>query len=422
MEREYLSFVLLILMLACTQDDVPVVNDFEIETDAQYYAKDQIDAWVFFNDSEGKLIDQAQITNGGLLNLRSFAVPNQKISVTLVKVLKNLDGRPSFYIESFLNVNFPTKWKLNAPETQLACENEKGVLDLTIEDLSLGNLHDVSASDLRATYYPLLANSSASSFKFSPLNIAENCSSSFFLYALDKSGSPKYKFIEFAQPGAVTYSLKDFTSFDKITEITLPPNAFAYLYVKAFDAGKSVHGEGYTTNAAFSSFFNNIPISSYKIGYLDRFPKYRTSVYASYNNFQTERYAIIYDEAGSTPSTINLDNDFNPSVTNSSFSQYNYASNKLVVFKRIRFGYSPLVSSNNSYIEWAIFSGDDTSKNPIEIPNSFTQKYPDFYKDKLTLYSSLLYTKYNSFDEEIAFKFEGVAKKEAFIHFGKELY
>jgi len=34
----------------------------------------------------------------------------------------------------------------------------------------------------------------------------------------------------------------------------------------------------------------------------------------------------------------------------------------------------------------------------------------------------MFYTKYNSFDEEIAAKFEGAIKKETFVYFGKELY
>lgn len=421
MKGKLMGFILL-LIASCNTDNDPVRNDFEIEVDTQYYVKDQTDAWIFFHDSEGKLIDQSQITNGQSLKFRTFSVSDKQVSVTLVRVLMNISGNPSFNLESFLNVNFPTKWKLSGSQIQPECGNVKGETDITLEGDLLGNMNDASVSDLRSANLPNPSISSTSVFKFSPLSITDKCTPSLFLYALDKNGNPVYKFIENPQPGTFTYSLNGFTSFDKVIDATFPQKAFAFLYVKAFDITKSVHDEGFSTNTAFGSYFEEIPISSYKIGYLDKFKKYRTTIFARYYNFPVYNYSLYYDEAGSVPASISLVNDFAPEVINSSFNQYSYSTNQPIVFKRIEFNYYPPLSSTDSYINWALFSGDALARNPAAVPQAFMQKYPNFYLDKLVLGASMFYTKYNSFDEEIAAKFEGAIKKETFVYFGKELY
>lgn len=417
-----LGFILMLVIASCDSDEEILGNDFEIEVDAQYYGTDQIDAWVFFHNTEGELIDQAQFSNGQSLKIQTLKVSEKKITVTLVKVGKNLIGQPYFDLETFLNVNFPTKWKLSESPILAGCGTTKGELDITLQDELVDNINNTSISDLRSIYFPSLSLSSTSAFRFSPLTISDNCAPSIFLYALDKNGNPKYKFSENPQPGAFTYSLNDFSSFDKVIDATFPQNASALLLVKAFDVGKSVHDEGYHINAAYGSYFFDIPISSYKVGYLDKYKKYRTTIHARYYNYLVYNYSLFYDEAGSVPSGISLDNNFTPEVTNSSFSQYKYSANQPIVFKRIRFNYYPPLSSTDSYINWAIFSGDVVAKNPTEVPKTFTQKYPNFFPDKLVLGASLFYTKFNSFDEEVAIKFEGAAKKESFVHFGKELY
>jgi hypothetical protein len=420
MNRGYL--IILLLIWSCSENE-PELNDFEIEV-ANYYHGDQLDAWVFFHDNDGKLIDQAQFTDGQSLKIPSLVSADKKVSVTLVRILKNLNGDPSFNVESYLNVSFPAKWKLGvfAQYPELACGGVNGQLDLTLEDDQLGNLHDVNVSTLKANHYPNPNESTTSTFKFSPLPIVENCASSFFLYAQDKNGNPKYKFMENVQPGIFTYSLDDFKSFDKVIEVSFPQNAIAYLAVKAFDAGKSIHTEGYLTNSAFGSSFGGIPIASYKVGYLDRFPKYRTTLYARYYKYLEYNFALRHEEVGSAPSSISFDSNFAPEVTNASFSEYSYTTNKPIVFKVISFLYYPALPTTDSYIDWNVFSGGALGKNPKEVPKSFTQKYPNFYLSKLVLGSSSFYTKYNTFDEEIAVRFEGASEKESFVYFGKELY
>lgn len=420
MKGRYL--IVLLLLWSCS-DNEPELNDFEIEV-AHYYQGDQIDAWVFFHDKEGKLLDQVQFTDRQSLKIPTLASADKRVTVTLMRVLRNLNGDPSFYAESYLNVGFPAKWNLGVftPILELVCGGVNGQLDLTLEDDQLGSLNDVKVSSLKDIYSPNPTESTMSTFKFSPFPIVANCASSFFLYARDKNGNPKYKFMENVQPGFFTFSLSDFNTFDKVIEVSFPPNAIAYLVVKAFDAGKSIHAEGYLTNGAFGSFFDGFPISSYKVGYLDRFPKYRTTLYARYYKYLEYNYALRYEAVGSAPESISFDSNFTPEVTNTSFNQYSYTTNKPIIFKAISFIYSPALPSTDSYIDWIAFSEETLAKHPKEMPKSFIEKYPNFYLSKLELRSSSFYTQYNTFNEELAIRFEGVLEKESFIHFGMEIY
>lgn len=408
-----------LFIFSCENNDDPSasVSAFEVEVDAMYFVGVE-DAWIIFHDKDGNVLDKGQLTNGASLTFSNLKTTDPKVGVTLFTVTTNSADKLFFSLESFLAVDINSQWIIKRRYDVLAnCGGQQGIAEITVDDANLGSLWDTMLSGTYIDATPDFVQSENTTFRFHPVELYPGCDD-FYLSLTDDAGLPHYKFLENLSPGQHTFSLSDFHEYDHLVDFNFPLSNSAILSIKAFDATESVYDKGYFIQLCFSDAVEGNSVSSFKGGYLSKFQKYQTFLSAGYPG-----HTVYYQKLGGIPSSPALPLTFNPIITNKDIDHYSFTANEDFVFRNAYFFYSPLVSSNESGIDWTIYSGKENDfKNLITLPQELLDTYPEFRKEKLTHQSSTFYTLFKTFDEEIAERFEEAVRSETYTYAYKTVY
>lgn len=389
-------------------DESPTI--FEVEVAANYFTSAE-DGWIVFHDTDGKILDSRQVTNGQTCKFTTVKTQDNKVGVTLIKVTGS-----SAELESYLSVSTPTKWTLTPAvgEPGWSCGNQRGDLNIRIQDAGLSpNPLDISFSDSHTSYQPPYNVTVGSYVDLPPYSMLQNCDDDFFLYVYDKNGQPHYKFLENESPGQKTFSLADFNQFDQIVTFNFPQCTMAWLKITGLDNGPT--GKTFMINNILSS--ESTPISSLNAGYLDRFKNYKTQFGAGYFI-----YGLFYTEVGAIPTSINLPISFKPVILDNGFDTFSYTANEDFIFRNSLYYYFPSGGTDLA-LNWRVYaSKDNTSKSLSSLPQAFATKYPGFKKEKAFHLSTEFYTQYETLEVVEAQRFQGVAVPDAYKHASRIVY
>ena len=409
------SLVMVTLALfACSKDDEAPTFEFVIVVDPGYFALDA-DAWIILHDKAGKTIGESQLTDG---KTTRFKVSTNKIGVTLVKVATNISNNlPFFQLESFLNVDATATWTLKKSSSSTACGLPIGTVEIIVSDPDIGNNLCGSFGSKGSFDLPNTNTSTSTSMSFAPMTVYTGCNNA-FLYMMDKNRVPHYKMMENVNPGKYTYTISQLQNFDEVIVVNYKETTYSLLKVAALEASQSVYDAGYTTNATLGDYLKSVNTSSVKIGYLNRFPKYVTTLSLNYPG-----YGMLYEEAGGVPSAITMPETFMATITDKTPGGYTFSVNELIVYRQVYFDYYPLASVGESGMSWLINSGSEKDfKNITSLPTQFITKYPQFKIENLKYSSSTFFKEYQTIDAIVSQRFGNVARPESYKTVRKAFY
>jgi hypothetical protein len=400
--------VVTLTILSCSKgEEAKPTYDFNVTVEPGYFAFEK-DAWIILHDKGGKAIGESQLLEG---ETSKFTVSDKNIGVTIVGVVPNtLNNVPTFQLETFLNVNSAAAWTLKRDNfTPLNCSLELGSVEIIVSDADISSSLSGSFGTKGSLQLPDGATSTATSIHFLPLPIYAGCNSA-FLYILDKARVPHYKMLENVNPGQYAYTIPQLDNFDKVIDINYKVTTSAILAVTGFAADQSVYGSGYSTNFNFGDYMNNVSSSLIKVGYLNRFPKYRTTFSLSYPG-----YFMYYLEAGGVPSAITMPETLMATISDKTLAGYAFSVNEEIVYRQVTFDYYPLSSTGESSMSWTINSGPESDfKNLTAAPTQFITKYPQFKTENLKHNASYFYKENQTIYEIVSQRFSGAARPETY--------
>jgi hypothetical protein len=394
--------ILTFVIAACDKDDVhPNKTYFQLEVDGSFETEFS-DDWVFINDEKGALWDVRSFERSQVLVFDSTAAPAGKLSITLMRY-----GRGAFEydLNSYLGESVGEKWILKDRNVLVETGSYIGNLSVQVSDPELGSLLNAEISSRFIT--PGLATTvSASSYIFPDMSVYSNAND-VFVFITDNDGKPYYKFLEDATGGSFSYSLDDFSEFEKEVNITFPPSDVSLMLVKAFDDTQPFQGDhGYYINYYLEGLNTTQALSSYRTGYLNRFTRYLTFMHARY-----EDYDLSYEAYGGIPSTTSIVvNDFDQTINDKSFANFSVSSTD---FQHRSSTWSASYEVNGARMGtvWNIVSDNDHVKNLMSIPKIITDLYPNINQGEFRHYQTVFNKGTRTFADVVAEKFKGATVK-----------
>jgi hypothetical protein len=395
--KTFIAFILLFVLAACEKDEVrPLKIYFQVEIDASYKTE-STDNWIFVTDEKGKLWDIKPFEANQTLVFDSTAVPGGKITITLMRYRENGD---TYILESYVGESVGEKWLLKDFNT-FEAGPFIGTLSVHMSDPNLGPSFGSRISN-RFTSPGLTPRETLDSYTFPKMGIYSNADD-VFIFASDRNGNPYYKFIENAVAGDYTYSLSDFSNFDKEVTYKFPETSYTALQINAFEDNQPIKGgQGYILNSYLNGAIEPDMHNAYKAGYLNRFSKYFTGVSASYPDF-----TLGYSSIGGIPasSTIVIEN-FAQAITDKSFDNFSVSSNDYQ-FRTSSWIARQTVGNGSMTTYWEVHSDNEHLKNSLNIPEVLIAKYPGTNTDALTHYYTTFSKSTKTFADVLAEQFKG---------------
>lgn len=383
------------VVLSCSKDDSAPVYNFSVTLKPGYFS-DYSDAWVFLHDRNGKAIDEGQLHEG---QTSHFNIREKNIGVTIVSV--DIDERNSmhnFSLENWLNVNAEASWTLRSQDTGgYSCGQNLGNAEITVSDQ---NVAGATVSLRGFAVIPDPSTSTDNTMEFSTVPVYAGCNN-IFLSAFDNTNIPFYKFLENAQPGQYIFSLSQLSSFDHVVEVSHPGSSYVSANVVGFTADQSVYGSGYYIISTRGIRFPNQNLAVTRLGYLDRFPKYKTYIYCN-----TSEYAMEYEEVGGAPSSVKLPESLAVTISDKTLEGYAFSVNEPIFYRSAEFGFYQVANPTGLKITLNVYAGPENDFKPLgEIPVNFHNSYPEVTLNLLKLQSSTFYQESQTIEHIVAQKF-----------------
>jgi hypothetical protein len=411
MNKYQRTVCLSLILLSCSKDEVkPVpVKYFEVQIDPSYNTASS-DNWIILHNKDGNLLSVKHFEAGDNLIFDSTVTISGKIGVTIASFNVNLPPNYNEYeFQSFLGEEVNAKWTLKNMVPDFPLEETSGELFVDIVDPQIGSPYDAQISSPHWSATPLSTEEGHLTFGFYKSATTKD----FFISIVDKDDNPHYIFLHDPSASA-SFSLSDFSDYDKIVHVNFAPSATSYVLVRAYERAEPYSAyTGYLTDAFFSGF--GVEKSSYKIGYLDGFENYYTGMYAGY-----EGYGFGYESFGPAPTAdIALENQINITLSNKTF--YNFAlSSTDYSWRSSSWGQSGILNGELVSTYWVVKSGAEPFANLKIVPRFIYDRYPEYSLSKMAHHTTQLYQG-TSFEDHISQRFKG-AGVGPYIQISKQLF
>jgi hypothetical protein len=396
-----------LFVLSCDKsDDVKPkrVTYFELSVAATYPTENS-DDWIIIHDANGALLSVKQFESGQNITFDSTIAAPDKLSITFLKATLG-NNQDSYTFKSYPRIAAQDKWTLDLKTSTFNPGTNLGELSVQVNDENIGSEWDTQISS-QYGYSTQASSDNPPNLVFPGKNLYSNADD-VFLFVTEKDGTPRYKFVENAIPGSFTYSLADFTTFDKFVDFKFPPTSQWLLLVYGTDKNveEYIDTQSYTVNAYLSGFSDdNFFRSDMPAAYLDRFPTYFTTLYLSYGN-----YALTYQSLGAVPDAVTMQKDeITTTITNEDISGYALSSSDFD-WRETEWRANVLLDGKYRNLLWLTTSDNTNTANP-PLPEVITKKYPAISLDAFDHVSTRLYKGNRGYTDIINERFKGVALK-----------
>ena len=411
MKKTFCLVILSVCLLSCDNNvDPKKAPYFEVSIDPSYLTTQSTD-WVLLHDKKGSFIDMKNFESGQTIVFDTIAgVPINEFVVTILNFIPSDQG-DNFQIASYYHEDSGQKWKLTRP-SNIFQGAQSGDLVVTVEDPNLGWDAVLSQKiDVGLLAAPIRVENKIT-FQASVFPAFKDI----MLFATDKAGVPYYKFIKDVNPGTLKFSLKDFSTFDKMVDIYFPETDESSFLLYGYENGMDFipNFNGYKANAFFEGMHDGLLRSSYKAAYISRFNKYYSVLMAYYGSTR-----LTHEAFGRIPESIIIPNDFNTSIQESSFLNFSLTDNKFDWMKSDWSLYEANQNGRYFSASWSIFtpSGDLPR---LEWPKQLIEKYPKF-NYPMQHSTTTLYKNGKTLDELISETFKGATEKQNYIQLSKRI-
>jgi len=356
------------------------------------------DNWIIVHNDRGELIDFKTYENGDVLEIEAVStLVTDKITITdYINTIENGNDRYNFV--TFTEISKGSIWNFKPFEELQNNEEvrgeETGSFDVTISNVPLSANCNISHGFGSVGG----SGSSIGSTITKSVSLYENVSE-YLITFTETSGISKQLLIGPGIDGTnINFDYSQFKNFDSYVDVNFQQNVPYFSSVFAFYLNREFsNGGGFHLNLTFP-FDSSLPI---RLGYLNRFDKYFTQL-----NFNDSNYYYSYKNYGEKPEEINVPENINLSISNSSIKDFEFSTP--LSFNRINSTWQVSEGTINEDLiqtNWTIIA-ENAEKHLIgDIPDELLARYPKINLDDLTYSSTSLFLNFDTYDEFIEKRF-----------------
>ncbi|HZY82181.1 MAG TPA: hypothetical protein VFE50_21800 [Cyclobacteriaceae bacterium] len=395
------SFLIVILLISCREDENPTRTLLTLTVDDSYKQHDtRADStYVILQTTDGELIDLKRVETGDVVTFDS-EFSRDKMDVTIARIYPDASGGGLANVWSYLDVPGGQTWTLRYSQVMYGTErqaSETGSYNMVFENVS--PIYAMAISD---HYFSVNSRSTAS-----PPGVRAGIRKDIpkqLLSLHSSAGNPRYQFVN---PKPDTLFMVDYNKmneFDNVLSVSFSEPSFVYAHVMAYETM-----EDYKYLTGYVLYDNAISVATKKsvvsFGYLDNMPKFRTEVSAS--NGKTN---VTYVSRGKMPERISLPK-YDDVVLQEKTQAYVTYSSKIDVAYRISWFVSTNFSPGTNGTAWYFHAPGGRSRHPT-MPAVLLSKFPKIGAAALRHSSSTFYTKSWTYDKFLEREFGKVRKGE----------
>ncbi len=420
-------FLFLFLITSCSKDDPtitpvdqetpnddPIIEEEEITQEAPYftfnidsgYYFDSIfkEGYIIIHNDQGELLDFQKFANGGQLifEAEEGQTVSDQLTITQFIHLELQQGEDYYTIFTFPLIAKSSEWNLTKG---ISTYNPSGEFDVTLTDVEGWKNYKLSNKDGHgpggSSYYKWFNNPEDAEPTIEIDGTDWFSNNDFLLTIIDANSNVKYVDIANVQQGdSIVLSSSDLLDFDDYLEIDLPTHDGFSHGVYGFESAQNYESGGLALNVSYDYVFTE-PVDQLKLGYLNRFSKFKTAV-----SVTEENYIYKLEQYGAKPNAITLANKGTFTISDSTQTNFSYATD--LTFEREKSVWSTrrdFFDSDFSSTSWLVYAPHTDTIDIYALPEAITDLYSNLDIDQIKHESTTLYLQSNSYQSFINRRF-----------------
>lgn len=385
------------------KEELPVIENYLTINVRSNYTTEDSDNWVIIYDDNGKLLDYKPFETNDKLEFNAVLdTISEFISVTTMQFYEDVSTRSHEFLTTTRvprgdEIDFGS---INASNSEYQPLINTGEFEFALNNIP-GSYNGFNLPKILSTIKRGQLGGSGSGINRNGLhetvmNIPKyEGHDDYIITVLDRNNDLKYS--SFNNPQAQNLSLNyptDFLNFDSYVTVNLPEHINYYFNVAGFDDDQDFHqNEGYWLHSVVSVINNDVPTNPLKIGYLDRFTKYRTQL-----SIKMEDYSYNISKYGSKLDELIIPEKPNFTIVNPSHTNFDFNVDIDYIASHHRWTYSQGAFENNdhSFTGWSYNAPKGSHVIIGDLPNEIIEKYPTIGFENLEHYSTRFYLQYEN--------------------------
>lgn len=368
---------------------------------AEDYFNSESEGWIVsHNVNNGEILNYARLENGSVTTFKKPTSSNiVDHNISLVNI-SNYDGNTYHRITSFVFVKDNTVWQLDNQYENHVDDRGQPIGEITINANDLSSPGSWSISNKHGStlsgYSSATTQNNLTSVFFEDIPLFEENRYLFSTY--NTYGEVKYLIMDNLNDGDnVTFDGTQLQPFDKTILAHVPEGGEYNAFVYGFEENQEYdHGGGYVL-AAYLPFDNYKILSNViKLGYLDAFNKYITTL-----TYSKDRFYFRFEKYGEAPLGIPMGDmaDWKIEVADNAVDNFIYSGAPPYLFTRqshywrARSGTRDVDYNETS---WSINQGKFYYTFDFKLPEEILATYPQMDVDGLNYQSSFFHV--NEYD------------------------
>jgi hypothetical protein len=396
-------FSLLLINLSCDNESDPAEPQatplLKLTVENSFPTKN-VDNWVMVHDKNGVLIDAKKFETGQVVTIETEEqIPDDLISVTLLS-FDSTNTLPQVPVDlrTYSHLLKGQQWTLKLASVPQSSGSPTsfsiGVSGVNNRPLSYAVSSETGGKKRGYSFAAGLITSDVTYYEKDEAT---------FMVAMElEEGQPKYRFIENVVPNEYyEFPVSNLQNFDHTLDVSFPTTERTICDLWTYNANTKYYG-------GFKLFETTdfSPRSRLKLGYLDRFDKYRLFIFLWYS-----KGYYHYECLGNLPKSIDFPFDVDFDLKNTSINEFSIAGNP--EYDYLTSGYQINETGNPKvFVSWSISSPKPGVKI-LTFPKPLTDTYKFLNIDKFDhsgttffIGQSLLY------DDFVSMSYKGMAEKE----------
>lgn len=374
---------------------------FSLNVDTDFYFTQIFKkGYLIIHDANGELLEYKEYGNGDQLVFETLPgeTVTDKITITTLLHSQLGSGEDYYTISTYPMMNKATSWNF---KTTPSTFNPIGEFDIRLNDVPGWEYYDLSNKDgfgsSGSSFYKYFNNPEDAEPFIEIDNIDWFENNDFLLSVIDGNLDLKYLDIPNVQQGdSLIFDATALKSFDGYLEVSMPDYDEFYHSVDGYEEMQSFDRDGLTLNSSAHYAFND-KVTNLKMGYLDRFSKFRTSL-----RLDRENYSYSYRTYGGKPQSITVPEQGSLSILDSTLTNFQYETTlnpkrEISIWSHRRDFLDPDFSSTS----WFVYAENSNNIVVYELPEEIVQQYPNIDLELLNHESTKLYLQSDSYEASI---------------------
>jgi len=354
--------------------------------------------WIIIHKANGDLLDYKPIKNGETLTFQALdTVDTNEITVSLLIPLET-EFNKNYIIRTYGKIEKGRTWNYDIKSSN--SPQPTGQFNLTVSNIQ--NWLDYSLYSANGygrfmdSYFHSLStnDNDPNNLVLEDFFLYEN--NNYLLSIIDENRNPKYTWINNVQNNdqiSIDGS-SELRDFEQNVDLTLPEEATGFMYIASAlaDTAESSLQMYYVISPSDISGINSI-----RLGYLDDYQEFNT-----YLRYSFEDYSYSYSETGNGITTANID-PTKPTFAFSDTSHSNFSFETNADY--VSYNSSWNTTSNDGTVftstVWNVSAQEGFFPRINEMPEEFTDLYPNLNIDDLKLINTDIHLKTSTWENYI---------------------